>query len=244
VADLIDATHNTWNVPLLHRILDEPTVKEILTIPVRPLYVEDKLVWPATKDGMHTVKSNYRILTDKSSLNNNQTTSTSITLWRKIWSLKTAPKVRTFLWSLCQNAVASRANLFRRSITSDPYCQLCNQQNPETVEHLILLCPWTRPIWTHPAINVDIQHQHTHRFDVWLAAKSVSTANSHSLKLLANVCWHIWKMRNSFLFRNQQLNSSMVVETAVTETRLHQITSTSPSSARQAALNLNPDHIW
>ncbi|XP_010026820.2 uncharacterized protein LOC104417207 [Eucalyptus grandis] len=51
-------------------------------------------------------------------------------------------------------------------------------------------------------------------------------------------------MRNSYLFRNQRLHSSMVVETALTETRLYQITSTSPYSARQRALNLNPDQLW
>lgn len=64
VADLIDHIHNNWNTSLLHSFLDEQVIVEILTIPVRPRYTEDKLIWTATKDGRHSVKSSYHILTN------------------------------------------------------------------------------------------------------------------------------------------------------------------------------------
>lgn len=32
-------------------------------------------------------------------------------LWTQIWSLDVPPKIRTFLWSICQNALPTRENL-------------------------------------------------------------------------------------------------------------------------------------
>lgn len=53
----------------------------------------------------------------------------SHSLWQKIWSMKTVPKLRTFLWSVCQNALATRDNLFHRKIVLDPFCPLCRQSD-------------------------------------------------------------------------------------------------------------------
>ncbi|KAH0996800.1 hypothetical protein GBA52_020664 [Prunus armeniaca] len=38
------------------------------------------------------------------------------------------------------------ANLFKRKLSLSPICRLCGLF-PETVKHMLLLCPWTRAVW-------------------------------------------------------------------------------------------------
>jgi len=75
VANLIDPTHHNWNTSVIQNFFDEHIATEILTIPIRPLYSEDKLVWSAMTDGKHTVKSNYHAIVHSS--NNQQSHSAS-----------------------------------------------------------------------------------------------------------------------------------------------------------------------
>lgn len=129
VVDLIDPLSHTWNQSLLQRFFGDQIIKEVCTIPVRPQYAEDQLVWSATPNGQHTVKSNYYAIVQSISNPNRNAASSSHQnprfLWRRIWAMKTAPKIRLFIWSLCQNALASKANLFQRHIIADPLCHLC-----------------------------------------------------------------------------------------------------------------------
>lgn len=73
-------------------------------------------------------------------------------LWKNIWKLQTPSKVKNFMWCLCQNALPTKDNLFRRKILPDPICPLCTHER-ETVEHLFLLCPWTSQIWSNPELS-------------------------------------------------------------------------------------------
>ncbi|XP_039158851.1 uncharacterized protein LOC108959574 [Eucalyptus grandis] len=206
VADLIDPIHNSWNTSLLTSFLDDQIVAEVLTIPVRPTLVDDQLVWTANKDGRHTVKSNYHALNSVNRTPNNSTASTSyrhpMILWKKIWTMRTVPKLRIFLWSVCQNAIASKDNLYRRHISSEPFCQ----------------------------INIDIQLSSVTRIEVWLTEKAESPNNSPALELIANVLWQIWRMRNSFIFRGDRPNPSLAAENALSQTRLYEVSLSSSSS--------------
>lgn len=62
VADLIDPNHQSWNIPLIQQHYDECIVSEVIKLPIRPLFASDQLIWAATKDGLHSVKSNYQSL--------------------------------------------------------------------------------------------------------------------------------------------------------------------------------------
>lgn len=62
----------------------------------------------------------------------------STVLWKSIWAMKIEPKIKSFLWSICHNALASKANLFQRHIITNPICHLCQQNVPETLEHIFV----------------------------------------------------------------------------------------------------------
>ncbi|CAL8988754.1 unnamed protein product [Prunus brigantina] len=47
------------------------------------------------------------------------------------------------MWRAITGSIPTGANLFRRKLSPSPLCRLCGLF-PETVEHMLLLCPWTR----------------------------------------------------------------------------------------------------
>lgn len=117
VADLIDQTTSSWKIDLLYRFFDLPIIQQITDIQLRPHFTTDDLIWTATKQGTFTVKSAYHAITQTQSVipTSNASTSYQIPtwLWRHIWKMPAAPKIRVFLWSVCRNALATRENSVR-----------------------------------------------------------------------------------------------------------------------------------
>ena len=56
------------------------------------------------------------------------------------------PKIKIFLWQMCQNTLSVRGTLFRRLGRIDPQCPLCMDEI-ETIEHLFGGCPATNIVW-------------------------------------------------------------------------------------------------
>lgn len=132
---------------------EDDLADEILTIPINPQTEEDQLVWTGNQAGKYSVKSGYHCIKRTMEQHNANQATTSFqpppSLWTNIWKLNTPPKIRIFMWNLCQNALPTKDNLFRMKILPDPICPLCSHER-ETAEHLFLLCYWTRQIWDDP----------------------------------------------------------------------------------------------
>lgn len=107
------------------------------------------MIWPHTKTGEYTVKSGYRIIRkmdQSSTIPVSTATGIDRRIWRIIWQLSIPKKIKIFLWKAIHNILPVRDNLARRKIINSGRCILCDQGN-ETVEHALLFCPWTRPVW-------------------------------------------------------------------------------------------------
>lgn len=152
VADLIDFQTATWKEDLLRSMFDDSIVTEIKAIPIGLPNTEDKLVWTNNNSGTYTVKSGY-FLTKKPTTHQETLPTTSHQIdphiWKLIWNSVVQPKIKFFLWSACNNALPTSDDLYRRKIVPAPTCPLCNLE-AETVEHTLLLCPWTAYIWNEP----------------------------------------------------------------------------------------------
>ena len=61
-------------------------------------------------------------------------------LWNKIWTLEVSNKVKTLLWKACNNSLPTKANLFRRKITTNAWCEICKQED-EDILHALYRCP-------------------------------------------------------------------------------------------------------
>lgn len=189
VSQLIDKEHGRWDEMTIEAHFDEQLVEEILTIPIKPQIETDQLVWNGTQEGKYTVKSAYNFIKDDTeSAQGNQATSSfqpSPSLWKDIWNLHTSPKIRIFMWNMCQNALPTKDNLFQRKVSPDPLCPLCHYER-ETVEHLFLLCPWTNQIW-----------------------------DNTELHLVAVTLWNMWKARNQAVFRGIEPEASAIIDSAL-----------------------------
>ncbi|XP_039170230.1 uncharacterized protein LOC120294289 [Eucalyptus grandis] len=209
VADLIDMEAAEWKEDLLHSMFNNTLVAEIKAVPIGLPSTADRLVWENNTSSTYTVKSGY-IHTRKHQ--RNQTDSQPTTshlidqhLWKHIWQANIQPKIKFFLWNACHNALPTLENLYKRKIVPAPTCPLCNLES-ETVEHTLLLCPWTSHIWNEPNLQVQVNRMGLSRFDDWLCKYLAQPGNSRRLELVANVVWCIWKDRNNSIFRKSPLN--------------------------------------
>ena len=132
VVELIDSIGKQWKGQLLGNLFEEQVINEILATPLPIISTEDKLVWSASQFGYYSVKSGYNQLRKIETTQDNKQASTSYqmpnSLWGKIWKLKTLPKVRFFMWSICQNTLPTRVNLYKRKLLPEPYCPMCRKE--------------------------------------------------------------------------------------------------------------------
>ena len=102
-----------------------------------------------TKDANYSLKTGYHVahmqnIADKGASTSFQQHHPSF--WNQVWNIKVPQKIKLFLWKICQNAIPVKDNLFKRKLINSPLCQVCNSER-ETIEHALLLCPWTSLVW-------------------------------------------------------------------------------------------------
>nr|POE65505.1 hypothetical protein CFP56_47103 [Quercus suber] len=65
---LIDQQSRTWDLEIIKGYFNPLEVDLILKIPLSSNYVEDKLVWPHTANGVYSVKSGYNFIAKEKTL--------------------------------------------------------------------------------------------------------------------------------------------------------------------------------
>lgn len=76
----------------------------------------------------------------------NSSSLNSKTIRSSIWKLVIPPKVRLFVWKLCQGILPTRSNLRRRIIQIEGGCLWCAREK-ETSTHLLFKCISARDVW-------------------------------------------------------------------------------------------------
>ncbi|OMO52011.1 reverse transcriptase [Corchorus capsularis] len=169
--------------------------------------------------GHYIVKSGYHSLREKSrrSVKNDKSSSSHVIpadLWKEIWKTKCPPKVRMFLWRCAQNAVATNQALHRRNCKDSMVCGICHSYD-ESIEHLLLLCDWTRVVWFGVCgLHFDLEKITT--FDDWFLKICHSLDEKGDIEgnwrmRVAFTCWYIWKSRCEAVFNKCDINPDLVV---------------------------------
>ncbi|XP_028111659.1 uncharacterized protein LOC114309966 [Camellia sinensis] len=156
VADIIDPTFKTWNLDALGDTISD---EERVAIQAIPIAVEDRdnsRIWHHTKSGIYLVKSGYalaRTINGKSSVHDPSSSTTTVDiLWKSMWQIDTPSKIRHFWWRACNNALVTKAGLYKRKCSASMLCPIC-QSEIEIVEHLLFDCPWTKAVWSAQTCN-------------------------------------------------------------------------------------------
>ncbi|RYQ82873.1 hypothetical protein Ahy_B10g101452 [Arachis hypogaea] len=121
-----------------------------------------------------------------------------------------------FLWKAMHGILPVNASLYHREIAKISFCSIC-QQADETVEHALLLCPWTRAVWFRSSLQFLPTVHNVTSFGSWVIntiAKIKRETAKDQEKILCKlgcVCWCIWKERNQHIFQQSQVKPEKVI---------------------------------
>jgi hypothetical protein len=164
-------------------------------------------VFSRTKDKLDT-SAIYRLLKAKGQEND----PTSTFIWKNV----APPRVQLFFWLLLKGRIQCRSNLHRKKIVDSPACPVCGADH-ETPDHIIFQCPIATQFWA--AIGLQ-------------SSDNLQSSNWHNIQKIRGIpddqysafvtlcCWQLWKRRNAFVFRDDQLNTWQLILSCKTEAHL------------------------
>ncbi|KAG5375666.1 hypothetical protein IGI04_040262 [Brassica rapa subsp. trilocularis] len=139
--------------------------------------------------------------------------------WNKsIWNVKTAPKIRDFLWRTVRKAIPISSNLATRGIQEFP-CKRCNGVEDDL--HLFLQCDIAREVWELAPLAVKPSSATPSMATLIAAAPSfiVLPPVGLTIPLWPWILWHLWKARNKLSFENRAFSSMEIILKAITDAR-------------------------
>ncbi|KAF7810509.1 reverse transcriptase [Senna tora] len=206
-----------WRLEELTNVISQEELKAITGMPISSLGSEDERVWMHEMKGNYTVKFGYRIA--KSVLDKDVVPRASSSfmvsgdLWRAIWRLKVAEKVKHFIWRLCTNSLPTMVNLMKKRCLVKACCPVCGSED-ESGEHLFLFCKWIEMVWFGGFFCARWNRFEVKRVEDWWAGLLTgdSKVNEWCGALFAYTYWHIWKERCLLVFENKKVDGVSVIQ--------------------------------
>ncbi|GAU34577.1 hypothetical protein TSUD_29230 [Trifolium subterraneum] len=171
----------------------------------------DKWIWRPDPSIGYSVGNAYHLLTHLVPV---ALATHNDVIWNKVVPLK----VSLFAWRLLNNRLPSKDNLTRRGMhLEDSELCLGGCGVAETIDHLIVGCDMSSPLWIKilnwlgifgPLPNVVADH--VSQFCNIFPVGKESQIGSQVLWLAC--CWSIWKERNNRLFAHKELSVEALVE--------------------------------
>ncbi|KAI8019758.1 putative ribonuclease H protein [Camellia lanceoleosa] len=137
VKDVINPTLKDWD----HR--------KISSLVSREEHDAIALIWHYNFIGSYTIKSGYqcalRLTADLPANIPSSSTQWCDSDWKFAWSLNLPPKLKHFVWRVCNNFLAAKQNLYHRCCSTSDMCQVCSQSS-ESIKHVFFGCAWTKAV--------------------------------------------------------------------------------------------------
>ena len=106
----------------------------------------DFYCWNHTRSGEYSVKTGYWFAEQnarKEALLSGQAQPSLNGIKQCIWSIKTAPKIKIFLWKAISGAISVDDHLIERGMRVDTRCQICGLEG-ESINHVLFTCTIAR----------------------------------------------------------------------------------------------------
>ena len=159
--------------------------------------MHDRISWRWTTSGVYSAKSCYKALFAGSMIEPS---------WKLTWKSWAPLRVKISLWLAFQERCWTADRLARCGLAHAPLCLLCDQE-PETMEHLLAGCAFSRQAWheilSWYRITDTPLPDSSSDFRDWfsLAVQNAPTSLRRGLASLAILtAWRIWKARNACVF--------------------------------------------
>ena len=121
---LINEDSRTWDEDVINGIFVPEEADLIKSISLSRYPTEDKLFWPWTQTGKYTCKSEYRFLKWEAEESGAvEAWVEDSKFWHSIWDLRVPNKIKNFVWRACRESIPTKANLKRRHITENAWCE-------------------------------------------------------------------------------------------------------------------------
>jgi hypothetical protein len=133
-------------------------------------------------------------------------------IWKRIWKIKGPRMVKMFMWQACSNILPTRENLFKRKVTTNSLCPIC-QTEVESVGHALWSCQAATDVWL--ACLKRIQKT-TCDEDVFLNIfeKLLGRLEEDEINLVACVARQIWLRRNRLVFEGVFSSPMQLIQNA------------------------------
>lgn len=217
VSHLINGETRTWKRSVLEELFFPDDIDSILKM--KPVVDdEDYWTWCHNRNGVYSVKSGYWMMNNEkhSGLIQEASLFPSLNpLKEAVWKVKTAPKIRIFMWRAVSNAIPVGELMIKRGMKLDPCCQLCGFEG-ESVNHLIFTCPLARQVWALSLIplpengfDMDSFYSNLHFL---LTGLNDTNSTKEARRRFPWFIWHLWKNRNVFWFEGRRFNAFEIVQ--------------------------------
>lgn len=130
-------------------------------------------------------------------------------MWNIILGAKDPKKIKHFVWKVCHNILPTREALHWKRLATIPLCSIC-KASPETIAHLLLLCPWTQPLWVALQLCPIPSALGFTNVVNWITdtiARDIPDITTWTFFTI----WHIWKTHNDAVFNGQTPNPMAVL---------------------------------
>ena len=167
----------------------------------------DQLHWKWNAAGTYTAQSAYLATFHG---------STSCPAWKLNWKGWAPPRVKFFHWLASLGRCWTADRLARRGLPHPPRCPLCDQM-PESMNHLIMDCPFTKQIW-HDILSwlhlpCSAPNGENSLSTWWHTARQTTPKLMHKGLTSATLLipWMTWKHRNDCVFNAATPSTSVLV---------------------------------
>uniref|UniRef100_A0A2N9JBI5 CCHC-type domain-containing protein n=1 Tax=Fagus sylvatica TaxID=28930 RepID=A0A2N9JBI5_FAGSY len=203
VDSLIIQSSRQWNVPLIDEIFEASEAAIIKSIPLSNRISSDVLIWSETRNGMYSVKSAYHLLMEAKQRNEageSSNTSRERDLWKGIWEASVPQKIKLFIWKACKGILPTKLNLFRKKVSNSFTCEFCDEE-PESVEHVLVECQFAQEVWgLSPIVNVQQWPSFQNFADV--VTHGLQVLNFPDVEIMFTIAWRLWLARNDRIWEN------------------------------------------
>lgn len=125
--------------------------------------------------------------------------------WIKdIWAANTSPKLKVFLWYICQGALSIEKNLEKCGMMSQSFCPRCKMVKWSM--HLFFHCPFAKQVCQHIPLqqSVHIADDLDIKSALVLFRKSTCLPPTGiKINVLPWVCWSPWNASNKLIFEDK-----------------------------------------
>ncbi|XP_074293370.1 uncharacterized protein LOC141620383 [Silene latifolia] len=202
VASLITGDQ-TWDVERINMLFLPFERERITNIRLSPNRPRDRWYWSGERDGAFSVKSAYRLLArDWLDMAEQSDSTNTRWLWNKLWKVPVWPCVKLFFWQLCNDALATKANIASRGKGESSLCSLCNLSDESSI-HLFRDCRMARWVWE----QLELRWEGEERMGgirCWVEERwrDMSAAEYDTFMV---GCWAIWEHRNKIIFDEMEV---------------------------------------